>query len=168
MRYQDFRLKIPQTIRYDEITLPEQWSLDTIVPSQKIENDKLDFITQETDNIVVISFGSKRQTNKLIRCSSSMKSRTPSYMLTPRTSFFYYRSMNPNQEASHPINTTVEGICPQGRVETPFYTIDTAQPTPNVFQPVYQYNPDSPTQTNILGPEEPRLNVISHEFVLDK
>ena len=39
-----------------------------------------------------------------------MKSRTPSYMLTPRTSFSDYRSMNPNQEASHPINTTVEGF----------------------------------------------------------
>ena len=77
MRYKNFRLKIPQTIRQDEITLPKQWSLDTIVPSQKIENDRPDFITQKTDGIVVISFGSKRQTNNLIRSSSSMRSRTP-------------------------------------------------------------------------------------------
>ena len=77
MRYQNFRLKIPQTIRYDEITLPEQWSLDTIVPSQKIENDRPDFITQKTNGTVLISFGSDRQTNNLIRSASSMRSRTP-------------------------------------------------------------------------------------------
>ena len=33
---------------------------------------------------------------------------------------------------------------------------------------MYQYNPNSPTQTDILGPVEPWLNVISREFVLDK
>ena len=74
---QNSRLKIPKTIRWQEVTLPEQWSLDTIVPSQKIENDRPDFITQKTNGTVLISFGSDRQTNNLIRFASSMRSRTP-------------------------------------------------------------------------------------------
>ena len=74
---QNSRLKIPKTIRWHEVTLPEQWSLDAIVPSQKIENDRPDFITQKTNGTVLISFGSDRQTNNLIRFASSMRSRTP-------------------------------------------------------------------------------------------
>ena len=58
------------------------------------------------------------------------------------------------------------------QTETAYYLIETTQPTPNVHQALYQPQPqpDSPTQTDILGfiDHDRRINVLSKEFVLDK
>ena len=79
------RLRVPRQIQWKEINLPEQWQLDAITPPPKIENTELDFIAQKINN-VVISFNNDRQTDSLIRSSSSLGKKT-SMMFTLRSSF---------------------------------------------------------------------------------
>ena len=81
------RLRVPQQIQWKDITLPERWQLEAITPTPKIENTEPDFIVQNTDGTVIISFNNNdRHTDSLIRPSSSIGRKT-SMMFTPRSSF---------------------------------------------------------------------------------
>ena len=69
---QNTRLRVPQQIQWKDITLPEKWQLEAIAPTPKIENTEPDFIAQNIDGTVIISFNNNdRHTNNLIRPSSS-------------------------------------------------------------------------------------------------
>ena len=69
------------------ITFPEKWQLETVAPTPKIENTEPNFIAQNIDGTVIISFNNNdRHTNSLIRPSSSTGRKTP-MMFTPRSSF---------------------------------------------------------------------------------
>ena len=81
------RLRVPQPIQWKDITLLGRWQLEAIVPTPNIENIEPDFIAQNTDGTVIISFNNNdRHTNSLIRPSSSTGRKTP-MMFTPRSSF---------------------------------------------------------------------------------
>ena len=61
--------------------------LEAIAPTPKIENTEPDFIAQNTDGTIIISFNNNdRHTDSLIRPSSSIGRKTP-MMFTPRSSF---------------------------------------------------------------------------------
>ena len=71
------RLRVPQQIQWKDITLPERWQLEAIAPTPNIENTEPDFIAQNTDGIVIISFNNNdRHTDSLIRPSSSIGRKT--------------------------------------------------------------------------------------------
>ena len=77
------RLRVPQQIQWKDINLPEQWKLQVIAPTPKIENTEPDFIAQKINGTVIISFNNNdRHTNSLIRPSSSLGRKTP-MMFTP-------------------------------------------------------------------------------------
>ena len=81
------RLRVPQQIQWKDINLPEQWQLQAVTPTSKIENTEPNFIAQKIDGTVIISFNNNdRHTNSLIRPSSSLGRKTP-MMFTPRSSF---------------------------------------------------------------------------------
>ena len=81
------RLRVPQQIQWKEINLPKQWQLEAIAPTPKIENTKPNFIVEKTAGTVIISFNNNdRQTDSLIRPSSSSGRKTP-MMFTPKSSF---------------------------------------------------------------------------------
>ena len=66
------RLRVPQQIQWKDITLPKRWQLEAIASTPNIENTKPDFIAQNIDGTVIISFNNNdRHTNSLIRPSSS-------------------------------------------------------------------------------------------------
>ena len=68
-------------------TLLERWRLEAIAPTPNIENTEPDFIAQNIDGTVIISFNNNdRHTDSLIRPSSSTGRKTP-MMFTPRSSF---------------------------------------------------------------------------------
>ena len=80
------RLRVPQQIQWKEINLPEQWQLQAIALTPKIENTKPDFIALKTDGTIIMSFNNNdRHTNSLIRPHSSSSKKTP-MMFTPRSS----------------------------------------------------------------------------------
>ena len=69
------------------ITLPAKWQLEAVAPTPKIENTEPNFIAQNIDGTVIISFNNNdRHTDSLIRPSSSTGRKTP-MMFTPRSSF---------------------------------------------------------------------------------
>ena len=169
-------LRVPQQIQWKDINLPEQWQLQAIVPTPKIENTESDFIAQKIDGTVIISFNNNdRHTNSLIRPSSSSGRNTP-MMFTPRSSssrtpFSDSRPLPPQNlpPVIHlpPINTKKT----PDQIETAYYSTDITQPTPNVHQPLYQPQTqlDSPAHTDILGfTDDRQINFLSKEFVLDK
>ena len=81
------RLRVPQQIQWKDINLPEQWQLQAVTPTPKIENTEPNFITQKIDGTVIISFNNNdRHTNSLIRPNTSSGRKTP-MMFTPRSSF---------------------------------------------------------------------------------
>ena len=83
----DSRLRVPQQIQWKDINLPEQWKLQTIAPTPKIENTEPNFIAQQANGTVIIAFNKNdRQTDSLIRPSSPSSKKTP-MMFTPRSSF---------------------------------------------------------------------------------
>ena len=80
-------LRVPQQIQWKDINLPKRWQLKAIAPTPKIENTEPDFIAQKANGTVIISFNNNdRQTNSLIKPSSSSGRKTP-MMFTPRSSF---------------------------------------------------------------------------------
>ena len=82
------RLRVPRQIQWKDINLPEQWQLEVVAPTPKIENTEPDFIAQKIDGTVIISFNNNdRHTNSLIKPSSSSGRKTP-MMFTPRSSFY--------------------------------------------------------------------------------
>ena len=87
---QNSSLCVPQQIQQKDINLLEQWKLQAIAPTPKIENTEPydnDNDKQKTDGTVIITFNNNdRQTNSFIRPSSSSSKRTP-MMFTPRSSF---------------------------------------------------------------------------------
>ena len=85
------RLCLPRQIQWTDINLLEQWQLDAIASPSKIENTEPDFIAQNTDGTVIISFHNDKQINKLIRSSSSLGRKTP-IMFKPRSSFSFRTS----------------------------------------------------------------------------
>ena len=137
------RLCVPRQIQWKDINLPERWQLDAIAPPPKIENTELDFIAQKIDYIVIISFNNDRQTDSLIRPSSSLGRKT-TMMFTPRSSFpsrtpFSDTKPLPPQNLPQvihppPINTRRTLI----QTETAYYLTETTQPTPNVHQALYE------------------------------
>ena len=157
----NIKLCVPRQIQWKDINLPEQWQLDAIAPPPKIENTELDFIAQKTNDTIVISFNNDRQIDRLIKSSSSSGKKT-SMMFTPRspfssrTPFSDSRPLSPQNlpRVIHlpPINTRRTPI----HIEIAYYPTETTQPTPNVHQALYEPRPqpDSPTQTDILGPIE--------------
>ena len=47
------RLRVPQQIQWKDINLPEQWQLQAVAPTPKIENTEPNFIAQKIDGIVI-------------------------------------------------------------------------------------------------------------------
>ena len=134
----DSRLHVPKQIQWKDINFLEQWKLQAIAPTPKIENIEPDFIAQQTDGIVIIAFNNNdKQIDNLIRPSSSLGRKTP-MMFTPRssfsarTSFSDYRPLPPQNlpPIIHlpPINTKKTS----DPTETAYYPTDITQPTPNV------------------------------------
>ena len=153
------RLRVPRQIHWKDITLPERWQLEVIAPTPKIENIEPDFIAQNTNGTVIISFNNNdRHTNSLIRPSSSTGKKTP-MMFTPRSSFSsrtHFSDSRPLPPQNlppvihlQPINTNRTPV----KTEPAYYPTETTQPTPNVHQALYEPQPqhDSPTHTDILG-----------------
>ena len=137
------RLQVPQQIQWKDIALPDRWQLEAIAPTPNIENIEPDFIAQNTDGTVIISFNNNdRHTDSVIRPSSSTGRKTP-MMFTPRSSFSSRtpfsdsRTLPPQNlpPVIHlpPINTKKIPI----QTEPAYYPTDTTQPTPNVHQPLY-------------------------------
>ena len=127
------RLRVPQQIQWKDINLPEQWKLQAIALTPKIENTEPDFIAQQTDETVIIAFNNNdRHTDSLIRPSSSSGKRTH-MMFTPRSSFSSRtpfsnsRSLPPQNLplVIHlpPINTQK----PPFQIEIAYYPTDTTQ-----------------------------------------
>ena len=50
------RLRVPQQIQWKDITLPERWQLEAIAPTPNIENTEPNFIAQNKDGTVIISY----------------------------------------------------------------------------------------------------------------
>ena len=145
-------------IQWKDITLPERWQLEAIAPTPKIENIEPDFIAQNTDGTVIISFNNNdRHTDSLIRPSSSTDRETP-MMFTPRSSFSSRTPFSVSRPLSPqnlppvihlpPINTNRTPV----KAKPAYYPAETTQPTPNVYQALYepQPQPDSPTHTDIF------------------
>ena len=66
------RLRVPQQIQWKDITLPKRWQLEAIAPTPNIENTEPDFIAQNIDGTVIISFNNNdKHIDSLIRPSSS-------------------------------------------------------------------------------------------------
>ena len=137
------RLWVPQQIQWKDITLPKKWQLEAVAPTPKIENTELDFIAQNIDGTVIISFSNNdRHIDTLIRPSSSKGRKTP-MMFTPKSSFssrtpFSDSRPLPSQNLPPvihlpPINTKKNLV----QTKTAYYLADTTQPTPNVHQPLY-------------------------------
>ena len=88
------RLRVPQQIQWKDINLPERWQPQATARTPKIENTEPDFIAQKTDGTIIISFNNNdRQTDNLIRPSSSSSRKTP-MMFTPRRSFSSKKSFS--------------------------------------------------------------------------
>ena len=85
------RLRVPQQIQWKDINLPEQWKLQAIALTPKIENTEPDFIAQQTDGTVIIAFNNNdRHTNSLIRASNSLGSKVHHLIFHTCTHIFIY------------------------------------------------------------------------------
>ena len=127
------RLRVPQQIQWKDINLHEQWKLQAIAPTPKIENTKPDFIAQQTDGTIIIAFNNNdRHTDSLIRPSSSSGKRTP-MMFTPRSSFSS-RTPFSNSRSLPPQNLPlvihlppINSQNPPFQIEIAYYPTDTTQ-----------------------------------------
>ena len=79
---QNSSIQIPKQINWNQVTLPNEWQLENITPTPKIENnskDNLEYIDQKTDGTVQIAFQPFR------RSFSHYSSPAPSSYHTPRS-----------------------------------------------------------------------------------
>ena len=122
-----------------KLHVPQRWQLEAIAPTPKVENTEPDFIAQKIDGTVIISFNNnERQTDSLIRLSSSLGRKTP-MIFSPR-SFFSSRTPFSNSKPLPPQNLPPFIHLPPintkrtlTQTETAYYpTQKTTQPTPNV------------------------------------
>ena len=156
------RLWVPQQIQWKDITLPKKWQLEAVAPTPKIENIEPDFIAQNIDGTVIISFSNNDRHIDTLTPKSSFSSRTPFSDSRPLPS----QNLPPVIHLP-PINTKKNLV----QTKTAYYLADTTQPTPNVHQPLYQPQPqpNSPTHIDVLGfTDDRQINVLTKEFVLDK
>ena len=119
---------VPQQIQWKDITLPKKWQLEAVAPTPKIENIEPDFIAQNIDGTVIISFSNNDRHIDTLTPKSSFSSRTPFSDSRPLPS----QNLPPVIHLP-PINTKKNLV----QTKTAYYLADTTQPTPNVHQPLY-------------------------------
>lgn len=166
-------MTIPRTIKWNEISLPKTWELQGAVPPKKIENTNVDYITQDRDGKVEITFTSRRhsvdfQNLRADYSSFSMRSETG---LPPRNSFSTapstsYKSRQPSASSHFPDLNRVDH---SGSIPKPFYNVQTPDSHAGSSGDIKDSPPMSPTFSQ-MNPDLPELNVLELDipFEIDK
>ncbi|GAV86628.1 LOW QUALITY PROTEIN: MP domain-containing protein, partial [Cephalotus follicularis] len=167
----DSNILIPQKIKWSDINIPEDWSIqsDTIAPNQEnIENTFLHSITQNEEGLVKIRFdktvkthptteGLKEKFNYLNICEEK-------YGFQPhRPSTSNIRSEKKNYFDT---KTKLSEISSQSSVLKGIYTQDDSQNSQNDFQEINE--PISPTYSEMKPPSQLMTIIIDKTFEINK
>jgi hypothetical protein len=146
----------PKQISWDDIVLPNKWTLENLVPLPKVENNAtdLDYVTQRKDGTIGLNF-------QLCKRSYSR-------------AFTSYNEII-NKHVSHPryslsqLETNLQGINKGKIIDTHFYSVASAASISEMNNSLNNYNeindPNSPTQSHM---EDPQIMMITREYKINK
>ena len=61
---------VPKRIKWEEVTLPESWTIPNAIPPKSIENSKVEYIVEDSEGNVEISFTREKIQPPRSSCSS--------------------------------------------------------------------------------------------------
>ncbi|GAV92244.1 LOW QUALITY PROTEIN: MP domain-containing protein, partial [Cephalotus follicularis] len=150
---------IPQKIKWSDINIPEDWSIqsDTIAPNQEnVENSSLHSITQYEEGLVKIRF------DKNIKTHSTPEDKN--YEFQPhRASTSSIRSRKTNYFDT---KTKLSEISSQSSILKGIYTQSDSQNSQNDFQDINE--PISPTFSEMKPPSQLMAIIIDEPFKINK
>ncbi|GAV85198.1 LOW QUALITY PROTEIN: zf-CCHC domain-containing protein/MP domain-containing protein, partial [Cephalotus follicularis] len=167
----DSNILIPQKIKWSDINIPEDWSIqsDTIAPNQEnIENTSLHSITQNEEGLVKIRFDkiikTHLTTEGLKEKFNYLNIYEEKYGFQPhRASTSSIRSGKTNYFDT---KTKLSEISSQTSILKGIYTQDDSQNSQNDFQEINE--PISPTYSEMKPPSQLMTIIIDETFEINK
>ncbi|GAV60575.1 MP domain-containing protein, partial [Cephalotus follicularis] len=150
----DSNILIPQKIKWSDINIPEDWSIqsDTIAPNQEnIENTSLHSITQNEEGLVKIRFD---KTVKTHPTTEGLKEK------------FNYLNICEEKYGFQPHRASTSKISSQSSILKGIYTQDDSQNSQNDFQEINE--PISPTYSEMKPPSQLMTIIIDEPFEINK
>jgi hypothetical protein len=165
---QNSTICIPKQICWDDIVLPNKWTLENLVPLPKVENNvtDLDYVTQAKDSTIGLNFQPYRKSCS--RVSGSRVSTSYNEMINKPVSL-------PRYSLSQ-LETNLQGINKGRFIDTLFYSVASATSNNEMNNLLRNYtdinkiyneinNPNSPTQSQM---EDPQIMMITRGYEINK
>lgn len=131
---QNSTICIPKQICWDDIVLPNKWTLENIVPLPKIENNvtDLDYITQAKDGTIGLNLQPYRKSKSYSRASDSRAPTSYNEIID--------KPISPPRYNLSQLETNLQGTNKGKFVDTHFYSVASAASEMNNPLGNYFYN----------------------------